>query len=161
MKKTIDREEEMAAPKGNKFAYGNPHAGRPATWTKEVVEQEADLLIEWAQRDDAIVLREFAPLRGYAHKYMYRWSDQKEPSYNEVFCHAFEFARSIVGARREKVAFEKSTQRDLGMYSDELDKYEREREEFKSKLKQKEAEVEAHTLVDLVKASNANELSQK
>jgi hypothetical protein len=127
----------MAAPKGNTYACGNPNSGRPTTWTKEIIEKEAGHFIEWAQMPDSVVLREFASIRGYGHRYLYDWSNETHPSYNEVFRDAFDLVKTIIGVKREKVDLAKSVQRDMGMYFNELDQYEKNSAEFRARLKQK------------------------
>ena len=151
----------MAAPKGNKFAYGNPNTGRPATWTKEIIEKEAELLMKWCRKESSLILRKFACLRGYTHAYIYKWSDPNDKAFSEVFYDAFHFAKSVIGTRREELDIVKFAQRDMGMHFEELEAFERDREKFKSKLKQKENEVQALTLAELNKMSKNGELSQK
>lgn len=85
----------MAAPKGNKYAVGN-QGGRPRE--RDLVE-EAKLFKEWADTDDALVLREFACIRDYScqedmHKYA---------AMSDEFRQAFNYARMKIGARREKM----------------------------------------------------------
>ncbi len=144
----------MAAPKGNKYNYGNSNTGRPATWTKEVVDKEAEYLLEWCKLETSVVLREFAGLRGYGHRHMYEWGNPDHSRCNQDFRDAFEIAKTIIGCRREQVDFSKSTQRDLAMHFEELDKYENDKLEVASKLRQKENKELANT-TDLEEVSQA------
>ena len=86
----------MAAPKGNQYAKGCETSGRPGGVD---LSEEARLLIEWADTDDAIVLREWAAIRRYA-------AQEKLTAYcqqSEEFRTAYNIARLKIGARREKM----------------------------------------------------------
>lgn len=110
----------MAAPKGNKFAQYNPNAGRPEYWTDELIEIEAKELIEWARKDEAKILRMFAAIRGYSDRVMHFLSEK-----NEVFSKAFDYARTIIGCRRELMVLQRIILRDIPLYYPQLEKYEK------------------------------------
>ena len=124
----------MAAPKGNKYAYKNPLSGRPKVWTDEIIEKEAQALVEWAQSDEAIVFREFPSIRGYVTSTFYEFAEK-----NEVFAEAFNYARDLIGVRREKLYIEKNSDRPYLKYAnyhdDKITEFERKEKEFDSKLK--------------------------
>jgi hypothetical protein len=86
--------ETMAAPKGNQYALGN-NGGRPREWDRQ---EEAKALLEWASQEDALVLRKFAPLRGYPPEYLWEWEQT-----DQEFSNAIKKARAMIGARREEL----------------------------------------------------------
>lgn len=120
----------MAAPKGNKYGVGSLNAGRPTKFDKV---EEAEELLKWAGQDDALVLRMFAPLRGYSCDTLYRWVEE-----DEAFRHAFNIARDIIGTRRELKLINKDNavpfNRYATLYDETLLKHERADKEFDSNL---------------------------
>lgn len=85
----------MGAPKGNQNAKGHG-CGRPRTWTDEMIDKEADFLLEWAHGEQAIVLGTCYGIRGYSYEMSTRWSKT-----HPWFAEAKELAKTLVGARRE------------------------------------------------------------
>lgn len=59
----------MAAPKGNKYAKGLKHSGRPKKYTLEWMENEAKLFEEWMKKKDSVFIKQFAVERGYLSSY--------------------------------------------------------------------------------------------
>jgi len=120
----------MAAPKGNKYGIGSLNTGRPTKFDKK---EEAEELLKWASQNDALVLRMFAPLRGYSTETLYRWVDE-----DEGFRHAYHIARDMIGARREMLYVEKINiapfQRYATLYDEKLLKHERTEKEFDASL---------------------------
>jgi hypothetical protein len=151
----------MGAPKGNRYNMYSKNLGRPATWTQEIISKEAEILEEWAQNEDAIILREFAGLRGYPHTYMYDWSNLEHKSFNQDFYYAFHTAKTLIGCRREKISMDKSSQRDLGMYFEELDAYEDKKAEKRAKMRLDQSTDEFSTLDKLPNMALSGDLSQK
>jgi len=146
----------MPAPKGNKYGYQNHNAGRPAKWTVDIIEKEAELFAEWADKPDSMILRKFAADRGYGHKYLYEWREK-----SEAFRDAYEYAQTIIGCRREMECFEKMTLRYAPMYDDELESFERAREKFKSDLKKQEEKEKVMNLAETAKKLAEGGLSQQ
>ena len=120
----------MPAPKGNKNAIGN-QGGRVSEFDKTV---EAQALLEWAKTDKALVLRMFAPLRGYSFDTMTRWAEE-----NFEFRQAYIQAKDLVGARRELVLIEKGCpspfQRYASYYDNHLQDFERQEKAYEASLK--------------------------
>lgn len=136
--------------KGNKYAYGNPTSGRPATWTDDIIEKEAALFVEWAQLETSVNWTEFGPRRGFCTKYLYEWAEK-----NEVFREASQLAKDMIRDRRQSLALDKMIPRYAAMYDDKLDEFEDKKEVFKSKLRQKEAEVAGINSSDLARLCKA------
>jgi len=82
----------MPAPIGNKYALNHGY-GRVSKFDRK---DEADALLEWALTEEALVLRMFAPLRGYTMECMQKWAQQ-----DEDFLRIYTIAKELVGARRE------------------------------------------------------------
>lgn len=117
----------MAAPKGNQNAKGHG-CGRPRKWTDEHIEAEADFLLEWANRDDAIVLGTCYGLRGYSYEKSVVWAKQ-----NEWYAEAKELAKTLVGARREVGALKGRL--DAGLVKASLATYDPEYRAFLKEMK--------------------------
>ena len=148
----------MAAPKGNTYGYGNPRSGRPREWKDSDIEEEAQIFIEWAQRKDALVWREFASLRGYPHTYLYDWIEK-----NEAFRYAAEYARTAIGTRRERLHLDKMVSRYAPLYDEKLAEYEDNQEKLKAELKKnnEKALSDAETIRSLIAicAGSSKEIS--
>lgn len=83
----------MPAPEGNQYAVGHGE-GRPPldlNWDEEFEE-----LTKWALKPDSLIIRAFAPARGYSHRTL----ERKAPE-NEDFCRKYNIALELIGARRE------------------------------------------------------------
>jgi hypothetical protein len=101
--------------------------GRPRKFD---LEEEARALEEWAQLPDTFVLREFAAIRGYA-------AQQKLNEYaqmSEAFHEAFNYAKILIGARREKMLIQgkgnpAAFQRYAALYDPDLKAHEKEMKE--------------------------------
>jgi len=110
----------MPAPLGNQYAVGNPNSGRPS---EHNVEEMAKKLLLWAKKEEAWILREFAPLNGFSCTTMHRWVTE-----NEVFRNAYEQAKDIIGCRREKMYLkersESTYKRYAAYYDSDLFKFE-------------------------------------
>jgi hypothetical protein len=128
----------MPAPKGNQYAKDHGY-GRPRTYTTEFIENEAKAFYEWADTDEAIVFREFAPIRGYPSEKLYQW--EKE---NEVFRNAFKYAKDVIGARREKMQIANKSDKPYLKYAnwhdEEIDKFEKDQLKFENDLKKQTVE---------------------
>lgn len=84
------------APKGNRNAAG-PHVHRkPQRWTDEVIDEEAEYLLEWAHDDNSLVMGTCYGSRGYSTELACKWAKT-----HEKFATYKELAKTIVGARRE------------------------------------------------------------
>ena len=114
----------MAAPKGNQYAKGCETNGRPCAFD---LAEEARLLMDWADTEDALVLREWAAIRRYS-------SQEKLQAYcaqSEDFRSAYNMARIKIGARREKmlakgIGNSAPFQRYASLYDKELKAHEKE-----------------------------------
>lgn len=148
----------MAAPKGNKYGKFNPLAGRPLIYDKEFIEKEALALAEWANQDDAFILREFSAIRGYVPSTFYDFV-----SCNEAFKYAFEYARNLIGTRREQQLIDKNSDKPYLKYAnwhdEEIHKFEREEAKFENQLKIEHAA--AYSAEDAAKIDNMMEAIDK
>lgn len=100
----------MAAPKGNQYAKGNHNTGRPRKYD---LEAEAKALKEWARQPDTYILRLFAAIRDYpSQSTLHEFAEQ-----SEVFSQAFEYARTIIGARREQKLIDKDSPEPFRRYA--------------------------------------------
>lgn len=52
--------------------------GRPDRWTKEDIEHEADLFLEWTKKPTSLYYKEFTVERGYPWDYILDWSKKNE-----------------------------------------------------------------------------------
>ncbi len=124
----------MAAPKGNKYGKFNPLSGRPKTYTKEFIDKEALALAEWSESDEAYILREFSAIRGYVPNTLYEFVQQ-----NEAFRSAYEYAKNIIGARREQQLLDRQSDKPYLKYAnwhdEEIHKFERAEARFENDLK--------------------------
>lgn len=73
----------MAAPKGNQYAKGHGK-GCPEKYSKDWIEQEAQHLKEWMQREDSIFIKSFAIERGYSPQRLTEFAE-KNKVFSEVF----------------------------------------------------------------------------
>ena len=128
----------MPAPKGNQYAKDHGR-GRPRTYDTEFIEKEAQAFYEWADTEEAIVFREFAPIRGYPSGKLYQW--EKE---SEVFRNAFHYAKDVIGIRREKSIMENKSDKPYLKYAnwhdEEIDKHEKSQLKFEADLKKQTTE---------------------
>jgi len=124
----------MAAPKGNKYASYAEFTGRPKIYTKEYIDKETEALYKWCLTDDALILREFASIRGFPINKMYEWAEQ-----NEDFRCVLEYAKNIIGHRREQREIDKGNSKPWDKYANwhdgEIDKFEKESLEYREGLK--------------------------
>ncbi len=124
----------MAAPKGNQYALGN-EGGRPPRF--DLVE-EAKAFKDWADRSDSLVLRKFAAIRGYfSQSKLHEYAEQ-----SDEFREAFNYARVIIGARREELLMKGKGNpapfnRYAALYDQELKAHEKEMKEDNSNLNNK------------------------
>lgn len=65
------------------YNTSNP-GGRPARFTKEFIENEADEFEKWMQLPDSIYFKEFAFLRGYSSKLFCEWAEEN-PKFRETY----------------------------------------------------------------------------
>lgn len=145
----------MAAPLGNTNAKGCQTSGRPSHFDKKV---EAEALLQWAQTDEALVFRMFAPLRGYSCDTMHRWAEE-----DIEFRHAYLLAKDLIGARRElhyiKANSPSPFQRYASYYDSHLLKQERDEKEFDAKLGKQSASEDraayAKEIAELIKSQKS------
>jgi kynureninase len=93
-------------------------------WTDEKIEAEATLLIQWAQKEDSLVLGRHYGARGYHNWNAMDWSKR-----SRIFDEAKKLALTIVGARREEMAIlgsieDNIVKKNLGLYDPEVKQYE-------------------------------------
>lgn len=101
--------------------------GVPLKWTPEAIEEEAEFLVEWANRDDSIVIGMCYGERGYSAHEAKDWSEK-----NQFYSQAKQYAMNLVGARREHMALNKKVDsgiviRTMRMYNVEYHNFEKER----------------------------------
>lgn len=70
-------------------------------WTSEVIEQEAELLLEWSLKDEALVMGTHYGNRLYSHADSCDWEKS-----NEYYRYCKRIALTRVGARRELFALQ-------------------------------------------------------
>jgi len=70
--------------------------GRPRKWTDELIEKEAELLLEWSDKDEALVMGTHYGKRLYTNADSADWEKS-----NEYFKYCKGIALTRVGARRE------------------------------------------------------------
>lgn len=90
------------------------------------IEWIADKLVEWAQKDDSITLLSFSGEMGIAQTSLYDWEKRNKKMRNSISA-----AKSIVGARREKMALHNKfnagiVNRTMGVYDDRVRAYDTE-----------------------------------
>lgn len=66
----------MAPPKKHKPYAGCETGGRPVKYTKEFIENEADLFLEWMKKPDSIWYKDFALERGYDPNLLSIWAKE-------------------------------------------------------------------------------------
>lgn len=113
----------MPAPKGHAPYAGCETGGRPRVWTDELIEQEAELLIEWAHKETSIVMGKHYGERGYTRQSSCEWAVR-----NKYYAHAKNLALTIVGARREEMALmgaidHNIVKTSMGLYDHEYRQY--------------------------------------
>jgi len=127
------------AMKGNKNSVGHG-CGRPRTFEPEI---EAEALIKWAKDPGNLILRAFAPERGYVPSRMDDW--QKE---SLTFREAYGIAKAMIGARREQLLIENGSSKPFERYADWYDEllfaHEQLKERYSAEIKSRiEAESTA------------------
>lgn len=131
--------------------------GRPKTYDRD---EEAELLREWAKKDDAINLLGFTVERGYPAENLSVWANE-----NPEFSKAVKFAKQCIAVRREKMLnsgkLHNSTwQRCAALYDTQLHLHERAEKEFESNLRSKE-EKEKMSMSDLLTATKEGKIKQE
>lgn len=129
----------MAAPKGNKYAKGNPNSGRPPKYD---LEQEAKDLLEWSLSDAATSLYQFTNEKPYLASELREFALR-----SEVFAVALKKAKERIGQRREEHCNDEMMNygvwaRSARMYSTLLDDHEEEVEDRKHKRNLEKIEFE-------------------
>jgi len=126
---TEPKKRKAGAPLGNQNALGCTTSGRPP-FDKKV---EAEAFLKWALTEEALVLRMFAPLRGYSFDTMMRWCDE-----DIEFCQVYEMCKGLVGARRElkliNIGSSVPYQRYATYYDKKLQEHERDEKKFEANL---------------------------
>jgi hypothetical protein len=112
--------------------------GRPPIWTIERLAQEARDLIEWASKEDSIVLAEFYGIKGYDYDDVHHFE-----RISEEFAKAKRNAKIMIGARREKGALKGKldssiVKKSMALYDPEMKAYEL---EMKNASKQEETDI--------------------
>lgn len=81
----------MPAPKGHppyRNSKGELPGGRPAYWTDERIEEEADALLEWLEKEESFYFIEFCYIRNLDEQYPSKFAKR-----NERFKQAYKKAR--------------------------------------------------------------------
>lgn len=131
---------------------------RPQEWNKE---EQAELLLEWAAKEDSMNLLGFTNQQMFPPEYLSRWSKE-----SDAFCQALKIAKAKVAERRERLVSEGKLyhgawQRGAAVYDSIIHAHEREQKEFESKLKQKELEQASLSLSDLKKGLDEGTIKQE
>ena len=149
----------MPAPKGNKYAKGNPKVtGRPK---KYCLKKEAAALLKWAKKPDSIHLAAFAIERGYSAPKLYLWRDENEDFREALVIAKDQLAMRIREGVNAKTYNERMGARDITAHDSLLKIDERDDMAYASSLKIKQEEAAAHTLAELNQMSANGKLSQK
>jgi hypothetical protein len=109
--------------------------GRPIEWTDELIEKEADALLEWCQQDDAIMLTKFCATREILAEDLSHWEHN-----NVKFAKALKLAKLNIAARREEMVNKEQMnygvyQRYQAMYDPLIHKHERAEKAYEAELK--------------------------
>ena len=109
--------------------------GRPIEWTDELIEQEADALLEWCRRDDSIMLTKFCAEREIIADDIAHWELN-----NTKFARALKLAKLNIAQRREQMVNSEQMnygvyQRYQGMYDPFLTKFERAEKAYEADLR--------------------------
>jgi len=99
-----NKKKKRGAPLDNKFAVGNKVAvgnkgPPPSKWTEEKLAEVANHFMEWADDENNLILREFA----CEYKRGQEWLPEMAQK-SDVFANALKYAKTKIGARREKTA---------------------------------------------------------
>lgn len=122
----------MGAPKGHPN-YNIDRLGRPPDkWTEEALNKEAEALIEWAKKEDSIVLRKFASTRGYYWEMINQWKHK-----NLNIASAQRYAKDVIGCRREEQALKGKL--DAGIVKASMATYDSEHRAMLKEMKTAEA----------------------
>jgi len=82
--------------------------GRPkgsgVKYTKEKIEEMAEDLMKWADRDDSLVLRLWCCTQGRGDSLFCELMEKERDYKSRTFSQAVNYAKTIVGARREMLA---------------------------------------------------------
>ena len=95
----------MPAPKGHAPYKGCETGGRPKIYTEEFIDNEAEALEEWNQRDENIFIEKFCLERGYSVHRICEWVKS-----NQKFSAAYEMTLTkqrlflISGGLRKKLS---------------------------------------------------------
>lgn len=146
----------MPAPKGNKYAVGNPNSGAPG---RDRVEM-ADRLVTWAKLSDSTTLLGF--VEWYYDQFkdfacidtLIRWARE-----DEVFRRAYNYVKVMIGRRREQMLNEgklhKSAYDFTRQLYDQAGKAEmREQMEYEASLQAGQSSVDAATIANTVAVLN-------
>lgn len=120
----------MPAPQGNQYAIGNSGGG---SYLNINWEDEFNDLLEWAKKPDSLIIRMFAPSKGYSHRTL-----ERNAQTNEEWCRKYNIALELIGARRELMYLIDlapcTFQRYASYYDKSLQAHEREDKEFAIKI---------------------------
>ena len=114
----------MAAAKGNNYSQGKggrkKEVGRPC----RDYADEAEKLIEWAKKEDSIILRAWCIDRLISQEELMSWCQK-----SELFRKAYKQAQTWIGVRREAIALKQGNgapySRYAAVYDKKLDDHER------------------------------------
>lgn len=120
--------------------------GRPRKYD---LEQEGNDLLEWAKKDDSLIMKSFAVPKEYTYEHMLAWVRE---GHSEYFSQCYEKAIAIVADRREKMALagtipQKYFDRFATLYDKDLRRHERElkKEQIEDEIAIKKADVAQFT----------------
>lgn len=125
--------------------------------TQQFIENMAEEIIEWADKEDSFLLSEFYNPRGYSDQRLLNWKN-KYP----VFAAAYQYAKETIGARRiKKRIIETNCDFTLSEYSPEWDAKENKLHQRKIELasiKKNSQEVPTTFIIEGRKAENCPEV---
>lgn len=132
--------------------------GRPLYWNPERLLEEGKAMIEWAQKEDSLVLADFYASRGYDYDDVNEF-EKRSPEFSKLK----RLAKMIVGARREKGALHGNldaglVKKSMALYDPDMKAYELElknadkKEEFKDVIKD---------LLDVIRENEARSRNAK
>ena len=95
----VEKKELVDATKSETKAIVLPRKnGRPIEWTEELIEQEATLLLEYANDPNSIVIGKHYGSRGYSYHDAIEWAEK-----NAIFRQAKVIATQMIASRREEL----------------------------------------------------------
>jgi len=124
--------------------------GAPTKYTEEVMEKYARDILEWAKKEDSLILRQWLGDNGFDYAWLWEMCE-KFP----MFSKAYENARVIIGSRRELMCMHGKLNSTI--VSKTMHNYDRELLKTERELKkiEKDNEKKDPTVVHIINYSDA------